>query len=279
MRLYATVQETRGLSAGSDVWLAGQKIGVVNKIGFRPPGTDTGQRLLLTLEILQEAKPLIRRGANVQIRPGGSLVGAPVVMIGVGSPGAAVADDGDTVRSSFSRDVDRARVDVTEASAAVPVIIANVKLLAAQLRAARGTLGAFGIDGGRNVGAVAGTLDRIMTQARAPRGTVGLAVTSKDARIRAFHVIAVSDSILALVQGDASGPSIGRFRRDSTLFGTIAAVRSDLAALATTLDAPTGTIGRLRVDSALVFELRRAQSAMAALAADVQRNPLRYITF
>ena len=58
--LYAATPHARGLLPGSEVWLDGQKVGVVRGVGFRPSYADTVAPVLLSLEVLSEALPLIR---------------------------------------------------------------------------------------------------------------------------------------------------------------------------------------------------------------------------
>src|SRR5688572_19417435 len=72
-RLYAAVSEARGVTAGTEVWLRGHRIGTVTDVVFRPPSLDTTARVLLVLEVLERHRAAIRRDADVRIRAGGSL--------------------------------------------------------------------------------------------------------------------------------------------------------------------------------------------------------------
>src|SRR3954468_23223060 len=72
IRLYALTGEARGIMKGSEVWLLGQKVGLVTDIRFQPPSTsDTASRLLLAMEVQSQYADAIRRDAVAQIRPGG----------------------------------------------------------------------------------------------------------------------------------------------------------------------------------------------------------------
>jgi phospholipid/cholesterol/gamma-HCH transport system substrate-binding protein len=277
MRIYATVGDARGLSAGSEVWLGGQKIGVVDAITFPPPTADTTQRLLLALRVLAADGAMIRKDATVDLHAGGNFIGAPVVAIGFGAPGAPRISEGDTLRAAPTQDLDRIRADFASATAQLPTVVNSVKLLGAQLRAARGTLGAFGVDGGERIGRVRRTATTTMSGLRGARGTVG-AIRDGELSDRARRAMATADSIRLLVAGTAT-TSLGRFRRDSTLLGTIGAVRTDLAEVAALLESPRGSAGRFRADSALVQEVARARASLDELVSDIKRNPLRYISF
>src|SRR6476661_3732483 len=59
--LYVVTDDATGILSGTEVWLAGQKTGLVKKIEFRPPSVDTTQRLLVKLEMQESALPNIRR--------------------------------------------------------------------------------------------------------------------------------------------------------------------------------------------------------------------------
>jgi phospholipid/cholesterol/gamma-HCH transport system substrate-binding protein len=278
-RLYAAVPSARGVIAGTEVWLAGRQIGTVRDVVFRPPAFDTAGRVLLVLDVLANDRQAIRRNADIRIRAGSGVVGALIVAIGDGSPTAPVARPGDTLISRGPTYVERARADLAAAGAQLPLVIANLQLLAVQLRTARGTLGALGATGAATaVAGVTATGGRLMDQTLHGRGTLGL-TTAPDARLRAvaLAIMAQADSVRRLVASPTA--SLGRFRRDSTLLTTVSTVRNDVADLASLAQSPDGTTGRLRGDSALRQQLTRTRGELDALIVDLKRNPLRYVVF
>lgn len=274
--LYATVQEARGLSAGSEVWVAGKRVGIVDAIDYLPPSTDTTERLLLKLEVLEATRPIIRRGAAIGVHPGGNLIGAPVVTIALGSPDQPPVSPNDTLRAPPETDMDRVKGDFQAATGEAPLILANVRLLGAQLRATKGTLGAFGIDGKASVSRAGRAASGLMTTVRSPRGSVGR-LLGGDATRYAMEALARADSIRQLVTAPPAVQSLGRFRRDSTLLREIAVVRADLDSVTAALALPAGTAGRLQHDEALTQQVARIRSELAALVADIKRHPLRYL--
>lgn len=279
LRLYATVQEARGLSSGSEVWLAGERIGTVSRIAFLPPSADTTQRLLVTLDVLERHRSVIRRGAEVRVQPGGNLIGAPVVTIALGAPGQPPVTEGDTLHAPPEEDVDRARAEFQTAAAAVPPIIANMRVLATQLRATSGTLGALGIEGRGRLARVGATAQRTMATVTAGRGSVARMLDGRGGARYAREALARVDTVRALLLAPGGTHSIGRFRRDSTLLREVEAIRADLAVATRLLDESRGTAGRLQHDSALAAEVAQSRRALSALAADLRRNPLRYLAF
>src|SRR5258705_3184115 len=67
IRLYARAGEARGILKGSEVWLLGQKVGLVTDIRFQPPSeSDTTNRLVVAMEVQKSYVDAIRRDAVVQ---------------------------------------------------------------------------------------------------------------------------------------------------------------------------------------------------------------------
>lgn len=279
-RLYVTMADARNVMSGTEVWLDGQKVGIVTGIDFAPPSADTLHRVVAVLDVLEEDRRFIRRDAVAQLQPGGTLVAPPVIYLADGTPTAPAVRDGDTLRATPGKDLEQITSRAAVASREFPAIIANVKLLAGQLRGAQGTLGALGVEGmppamneaGRRVTALHADLTT-------PRGTVGLALSGRQGSLgdRARVVMARADSVRTLL---ASGRgSLGRFRRDSSLVREMTDIRNEASIVQALLANPVGTVGRAGADSAIVRGLSDAQRSMAALMADLRRHPLRYVQF
>jgi len=83
--LFVVTADATGVLKGTEVWLSGQKIGLVSDVRFRPSSTDTAERLVIESEILAERLPPIRRDSRATIGPGSSMIGVPVVFITAGS--------------------------------------------------------------------------------------------------------------------------------------------------------------------------------------------------
>ncbi len=277
-QLYAATPDATGVLPGTEVWFAGQKIGRVKALGFRPPAADTALRVLLTLEVLADYQAQIRRGAQVSVRPGTSLIGSPVIAVAaVGANHAPPIRDGDTLFANPNEQFETMRTQVTTtAGTELPVILDNLRVLAVQLRTAQGTLGAFGVEGIDRLSATAQVLGRIAQRASATGGTIG-GIRTGPLASRARAVLDRVNAVRARL--DNPGTSTGRFRTDSTLWRSVDSLRTDLADVQRLLDSPDGTVGRVRQDTQLRRELERARVELDALLADTRRNPLRYIAF
>jgi hypothetical protein len=278
-RLFALTDQARGVIRGTEVWLNGQKVGVVKDVGFMPLSYPPDSRVLLTMDVLADARQEIRHNSTAQVRAGGTLISAPVVYITIGTTAAAAVAPGDTIRALPQPDLETMTSQFAVASREFPAIIQNIKLLNGQLHSVNSTLGAFGIEhGGVELARARAGAGRLMTDVTTPRGTIGRALSSQSTLAgRARTAIARADSIKTLLASDQT--SYGRFRRDSTLLREIADLRGEIDVVRGRLASPEGTLGRLRSDSALFAGLDGAQHELTLIIADIHRHPLRYIHF
>lgn len=277
--LYVTTGEARGVIRGTEVWLDGQKVGLVRGIGFQPPSTVPRDRLVITLKVLSSAKEHIRLDTRVQVRAGTSVIGDQVVYLSSGTAKMREVAAGDTIHATRQVDFESESSRAAEASKEFPEIIDNVKLLTAQLKSVNSTLGALGVDqGDSRIEQVKLRASRLMTRLSSGDGTIPMAMSNSDLlTARAKRTMAQVDSIRALVgSGDHS---LGRFRRDSTLVGSVTRVRNELSALQQQALSPNGSIGRFRTDSAIVMNIHRDLVALDSLIADMKKHPLRYNPF
>ena len=279
VRIYAATEAARGVMKGSDVWLAGQKVGEVADIRFRPITAPAGERLLLELDLLEQYLAQLRRDSYAQIRPGGSLIGAQVVYLTVGTSASPPVDAGDTLRMERQADTEGIASELAEASRAFPAIVNNVKLLDAQLASARGTLGAFGAeDGVEQLWSVGSRAVAFGGRATRGEGTFGRLLRDGPSHVdRGRRALARADSIRRLL--DSRATSLGRLRRDSTLLREIAAVRNEASIVRAMLAEPRGTAGRATADSAIVDQLAMLERDFGALMRDIRRDPLRFLGF
>lgn len=278
-RLYALTGEARGVIRGSEVWLGGQKVGVVKDIQFMPATRPVSERLLITMDVLSSARQGIRDNSTAQVRSGGTLISSPVVYLTIGTIGSSEVASGDTIRTLPQSDIETMTSQFAIASREFPAIIGNIKLLSHQLHSVDGTLGAMGIEhGGVELAQARYQTMRIADKMKMPRGTIGSALSGQSALAdRARHVMARADSVRVLMA--SQNTSLGRFRRDSALLREVADIRNELDIIRARMASPTGTLGRVHADSALFDAIAGVQREMTLIMADVRRRPLRYIHF
>jgi phospholipid/cholesterol/gamma-HCH transport system substrate-binding protein len=277
--VYATTDAARGVIPGTEVWLDGQKIGLVKGVSFQPPSVNPRERLVITLNVLDKARSNLRLDSQIDIRAGTSVIGDQVVYLSSGRVTARAVVNGDTIHGGRQADVEEASSDVALASREFPGIIENVKLLAAQLQTAEGTIGAFGMDmHAPEMADVHVRSTRLLSRIFNGNGTVGRTMSgTSELRTRAALAMAQVDSIKALL--GSNDHALGRFRRDSTLIVEMQRVRTELANVEALADSPTGTIGRFRTDSVVVRNVHRDMASLDSLFADVKKHPFHYIIF
>lgn len=278
-RVYVTSDAARGLIRGSEVWLDGQRVGLVRDVEFRPPSVSARDRLVIALDVLESARQHLRLDSRVEIRSGTTVIGDQIVSLSSGTARMRQVADGDTIHAGEQLDLESTGAEVAEATREFPGIIENVKLLGAQLKSVNGTLGALGVDqGGPEMRRVRARASDLLGRLSTSEGTVGLALGSRDLLMaRARRAMAQTDSIRALLA--SNDHTLGRFRRDTTIKAHIAALRAELSEVQRLASSPNGTIGRLRTDSAIVRSMHRDLAALDSLLADMKKHPLRYNPF
>jgi phospholipid/cholesterol/gamma-HCH transport system substrate-binding protein len=279
-KVYVATDAARGVIRGTEVWLDGQKVGLVKNVSFLPATSAAKDRLVLSLQILDQAQPHIRLDTRVQIRAGGTLIGDQVVYLSSGTARMHGVADGDTIHAGDQADLESASSDIALASRELPPIIENVKLLSAELTSAQSVIGAFMTDaeGMRRMTALRARSGRLLTRLTESDGSIALMLNNREALIgRAKRAMAQSDSIFALLK--SGDHSLGRFRRDSTLMRDVAAIRAELARVQELAMDPNGTIGRARTDSIIIRNIHRGFASLDSLFADIKKHPLRYVAF
>lgn len=277
--VYATTDAARGVIAGTEVWLDGQKVGVVKAVTFRPPSVDPDQRLVMTLDVLDDARQHLRLDSGVDIRAGTSIIGDQVVYLTSGTVASRAIASGDTIHGGVQADAEAATSDAALAAREFPGIMENVKILSAQLQTAKGTLGAFNVDmRAPEMIAVKTRSTRLLSHIFNGKGTLSQTMNGSSVlRTRAALAMAQADSIKTLIMSKDN--ALGRFRRDSTLVIEMQRVRAELAEVQRLADSPTGTVGRFRTDSVLVRNVHNDMASLDSLFADVKKHPFRYLIF
>lgn len=274
IQLYVLADQARGVMRGTEVWLVGQKIGLVDAIRFQPPTDDTTGRVVLVVRVRKRDAEQIRRDSDVQVRAGLNFIGPVVVYLTAGTPGSAAVREGDTLRGAQS-DFDLAGAKVTAATAELGPLMADARTIMARARDPKGTVGALRTEG---VGQQLRELRARMARLRqGPFNGNGHSASAVGVLARTQVVFARVDSIRTLLS--SPGSSFGRFRRDSSLSAAVAGVRDEIAAVRATLGESSGTLGRLEGDSALMRSMANAQREMTRLFDDIRRRPLRYVNF
>ena len=273
--LYVFSDDADGVLPGTEVWLSGEKVGQVKRIRFRPVSTDTTRRLSIETQIIADRMRFIRRDARVDIRPGGNLIGTPVVYITGGTSRGRALTTGDTLVTVSNSAFKPLGVRVDSLSARLTVLADTAKRLAAAINSTSGTFGAFKQSGMPALPDAMGTMNALMDKAANGDGSIGLAMRN-DVGGRLARLMAAKDSIVTLATSGSG--TLGRFRNDSTLVKSVAGVQAQLDSLKL-LFSGKGAISRSRSDSSLTVAMARMNAELVALMADLKKNPKRFIAF
>jgi ABC-type transporter Mla subunit MlaD len=273
-RLYMVTDLAAGVLNGTEVRLSGQKIGLVRSVALRPPSSDTTERVAITMDVLNPYMKYIRRNSDVQIRPGGRLIGSPVVYITVGTSAAPAVGEGDTLRARAQVEARSGLADASTLGDSLNSIVSTVSTLHSEFDTTLGDVASLANRSEEQIHNVRGAVNSFTRRALASNGTVASFVRDS-ARLRrqTAYLRAVADSI-----GDAASGrgEIGRFRRDSTL---ILQAHKTLASV-TDLRARIGRYsGHSAQGAAMAAQLDTTHARLDSLIQDAKHHPLRYITF
>ena len=271
--IYVVTDDAPGVLEGTEVWLSGQKVGLVRDIHFRPPSTDTTERLAIHLEILSDRMHFVRKDSWADIRPGGNLIGSPVVWISSGTSKVRALNPGDTLLEISTGKMQPVGDRMARLGARMTVLADSGGKVLRLLQTQAGTAGRLVGSGWPKVTKQTDEIARLSRKATSGNVTLALMLHG-ELGTHISSIRARKDSIAYMLSsGDGN---VGRFRRDSTLMKDIAHLQDELDSLRAMTSSGSG-IGRMKTDSTLTKEMARMRVELAALMADVKKHPLRYL--
>ncbi len=275
-KLHVLTGDATGVLKGTEVWLSGRKIGLVTDVAYLATSAPVADRLVVNMEIRAHDFPLIRRNSKAEIRPGGNLIGSPVVMISSGTATSPPVQDGDTLNAVESVMIEGMMTSVHKVEAEVSALGKDLTTAIAKAKSPHGTTGAFLQNGMPSLSTTSTQFSRLNAKMTNGKGTVGLAMRN-GLFAKASGVMSSLDSLRTML-ATGSG-NVGRFRRDSTLVPSVKGLLAQVDSLRALASNPVGNIGRARSDSTLATELARARRELDALIKDIKKHPLRYLAF
>jgi ABC-type transporter Mla subunit MlaD len=250
-RLYVLADDARGVISGTEVWLAGQKIGAVHDISFRPVTNDSLGRLAVALDVLDDYKLAIRGDSRAEFRSGSTPIGATIVSISIGSPDQPVLDADDTIPRAVQIDPDSVRAALSSAASQIPALLDDADGLIHTFRRA---LGRSTGDSTTPLSVIADRLALLARRTDAGGGTVAR-LSSDTTLVQRLDRVSIRARVL-MGALDSSNNTLGRLANDSALSRAMADVRSDIDTLRAQLTEERGTAGRLAYDDAILRQLR-----------------------
>ena len=257
--IYGLQRSQRG-HAGTEVWLAGRRVGLVQVVGLRPVTTDTSERVLIQMDILSQYMGAVRKNSTARIRPGTSLIAEPVVAITAGTTNTPGVQAGDTLRALSQLAKSSTPVDIASLGDSAVAVASILRQVASEARVtATGPIAALRKRTALQANAVERAIDQFSARTSPQwRGTTSR--TSHDTSLHAAvaRLVAQTDSVGSLMTSDHT--TIGRFRRDSTLATDARHLLASTDQLRTRL---SGSLDpRQRGDSALAQQLDRVQQQL-----------------
>jgi ABC-type transporter Mla subunit MlaD len=267
--LYMVTNAASGVIDGTEVWLGGQKVGLVRTVQLAPVTNDTSERVLIVMDILSQYVHNIRKNSDVQIRPGTSLIGAPVVYITVGSASFPPVASNDTLRARAQISGRHGFVsDISVLGDSIVTVANTMKQIAAQIDTTGGEIIQLRKRTERQASEVGRAINRYTQGTTQSHGSIALLSSDTALHHQIHRVIAQADSIRTAVHG-AHG-NVGRFRRDSTLIPNAEAVLATADTLRQRLTsfttAPNG-------NDTLARQLDRVHLQLDSLVTDAKHHP------
>ena len=268
----ALLPDAPGVVPGTPVWIAGERVGRVRRIEFRPATIPSEERVALTLEIPERLRAQLTRESTVRLTSA-RMIGERVVDIVPGPPGEPLARN-DTLSGSpllEVRDlVDRMRTvrvgfdmlgdDFRELSELPALRDGAMRAVGARFAAVSHEMETL------RTAAAGGTLARLLADS-----TLGVSLASVSARTRDLRTLL----------GDARSDRTREAAALAEAFREVAAeanvLSRDIARLRARADSAAGTLPRFAADSAISVALRRVQAQLDSLIQEARSNPFRFV--
>lgn len=273
-QLFVLTDHAPGVLPGTEVWIAGKKVGLVKAISFRPALTDTSRRVVIETEILSTFMSQVRKNSHADLRPGGNLIGSPVVYISPATTASPQLRSGDSINTKSVGVIKDVGENVTQLVSRLTVLADSTSKTIALLNSEAGAVGAFTRNGLPRIASVSGMISGLLSQARNGNGTAGL-ISRGDLGARFRRVLAAKDSINQMMT--SGNGTLGRFHRDSTLAPTIGRLRAEVDSLRTMMSGGNTSLSRIKSDTTLSKEMTRARAQLDSLMKDVKKHPRKYL--
>jgi ABC-type transporter Mla subunit MlaD len=274
-RAYIVADQASGILKGTEVWLQGQKVGVVKDVGFRVLPTDTAVQTVIQVEVLSQYKQYIRKDSRVEFKPGGTYLGAQVVALRIGSHSAPVLEAGDTLTRVSVIDPEQRSIELTAAGQDIPEIVSSLRAIGSDLSKTQTQFG--------NLGERSSGLHLMMTHVAqfakrnaGRKSTLSLLASDNALAKRARLVITRADSLLRVTQELGT---MKRFKADTGLRAALANTRASLDSVRVRISREDGAAGRFVYDNALERDLQNLSEQIARTLADFSKRPERYSPF
>jgi ABC-type transporter Mla subunit MlaD len=274
-RAYIMADQASGILKGTEVWLQGQKVGVVKDVGFRSLPTDTAVQTVIEMQVLRQYQQFIRKDSRVEFKPGGTYLGAQVVALRIGSHTAPVLAAGDTLTRVSVIDPEERSSELTEAGQDIPEIVTSLRAIGSDLSKTQTQFGSLG-DRTSGLHLILTHVAQYAKRNAGRKGMLSLLRSDNALANRASLVITRADSLLRITQELGT---MKRFKADTGLRAELASTRAELDSVRARIAREDGAAGRFVSDNALQRDLQQLSEQIARTLADFSKRPERYSPF
>ena len=267
--VYIVADRASGILKGTNVWLQGQKVGVVKSVGFRPGAAVS---TVLEVEVMSSFKQFIRTDSPVEFKPGGTFVGAQVVSLRVGSAAAPVLEEGDTLTRVLVIDPDFRSNELTAAGLDFPEIVTSLRSIGTDLSKTQSQFNSLAEHRSGLQVAI-----RHMSQfSLRKNGTLPLLARDRTLGQRAKIAIERADSLLDFAREPGT---LGRIKADTGFRKSLAGARTELDSVRIRIAREDGAAGRFLADAQLQRDLEALSNEIARTLAEFAKHPDRFSPF
>lgn len=258
-----------GLREGTPVWIAGNQVGKVTTIAFRPVQSDSIASIAVTVELPAEHQWMVRTDSRVRLTTQRA-IGDPLIDIAPGSRNAAMIGEYDTLYAL-------PRPSIAEAMSNIKII----RVMLDSLMRDGEALVPMALDRQRQFTRVTDRLSVVQRELRVLTSSFSsadgsLRLLSDPGLRQSFTHLSTTSRQLSVSFSQAAA----RFT-DPPMKSAFTALQTRAAAISAQIDSlntvmANGSLPRFARDSAIMKALHRAQLELDSLMAVTKRNPLRF---
>ena len=269
---YILADQANGIFKGTEVWLQGQKVGVVKAVGFRTDSADSAVQTVLEMDVLSPYKQFIRKDSRVEFKPGGTFVGAQVVALRIGSASAPILQAGDTLTRVSVIDPDQRSNELTAAGRDFPQIVTSLRSIGNDLSKTQSQFSALG----EQRSGLQMVMKHVTEFETRKQGTIPLFLHNHALGERTRLAMKRADSLLDFAHEPGT---LSRMKADSGFHRALVGARAELDSVRLHIAREDGAAGRFVADAQLKRDLAELSNQITRLMADFGKNPGRYSPF
>ncbi len=272
-KLYMYLPNVQGLNRGAFISLSGLKIGVVG--GMKISNEPDRRGVVIELNIDKNYRNEITTSSLATVKTLG-ILGDKYIDVTIGSPGDAVLQDDEFIKSDPGLDMYEIFGDAENMVKNIGNILKNTDSLVALATQGKGVLGQFFTDekAGKKVLAVIRNVEKASTYLAHGEGTLGKFIVDPALYNNLSASSANFNTLMDTVQHGKG--TLARVLNDPQLYPIIKGISAKTDSLLYKIQYG-GTTAKMLNDEELYNNINSLSEALDSLATDMKRNPGRYV--